>query len=463
MITTTKQPVRNDASFRDPGGTVFVHEGTLCRQINDSYRCNYEHLMKSGLYRKLSEAGCLISHSEEQITPIFPQESFCVIVPQKVPFISYPYEWCFSQLKDAALCTLKILQESISYEMTLKDCSAFNIQFIDCTPVMIDTLSFEKYHEGAAWRGYRQFCQHFLAPLLLMSSKDVRFGQLFRNHIDGLPLNFASGLLSTSSWFRPSTLIHIHMHAKLQKKYASDKSEKMEKKVSRTSLLGIFDNLHTTITGLSHDLSSENTWSDYYDTFSYTEQAFALKKTTICEILSQLSPKSLWDLGANDGTFSRLAQQKGATAVSFDNDHSVVEKNYRFNQSNNIKGILPLYLDLTNPSPSCGWAHKERMSLEQRGPVDCVLALALIHHLSISNNVPFELVAEYFAGLCQNLIIEFVPSDDPQVQGLLKTRDNVFGWYTEENFERAFTSKFSIKRKQNLCDCSRVIYFMEKI
>ncbi|MBM4387252.1 MAG: SAM-dependent methyltransferase, partial [Deltaproteobacteria bacterium] len=209
---------RHTASFRDPSGFVFSKDGIICRRINRSYKDNYDFLIGSGLYDRLAGDGLLVAHKEVENVDAESGEAYKIIEPDPIPFISYPYEWCFSQLKHAALLTLKIQRLSMDAGMTLKDCSAYNVQFRRGKPVLIDTLSFERYRDGKPWVGYSQFCRHFLAPLALMSKKDVRLGNLLRIFIDGIPLDFAGGLLPWSTFLSFSILSHVHMQARARKR-----------------------------------------------------------------------------------------------------------------------------------------------------------------------------------------------------------------------------------------------------
>ena len=211
----------NAGSFRDPSGFVFDKNGTLLRQINGCYRQDFEALQQSGLLQSLHKSSDLISHEEVGIENAASSEAYRVIKPERIPFVSYPYEWSFSQLKDAALLTLTIQLKSLEYCLSLKDASAYNIQFMNGKPIFIDTLSFERHVEGTPWVAYGQFCQHFLAPLALMSHVDVRLGQLLRVHLDGIPLDLASRLLPFSTLFRPGIFFHLHLHSKSQQKYAN--------------------------------------------------------------------------------------------------------------------------------------------------------------------------------------------------------------------------------------------------
>ena len=234
-------------SFRDPSGFLFYRDRKIFRQVNLSYKDNYNHLINSGLYNALVDENLLIPHREAGFSGNKPDEAYKVIEPEIIRFISYPYEWCFSQLKDAALTTLAIQKKSLDYGMSLKDCSAYNIQFLKGRPVFIDTLSFEKYREGYPWVAYRQFCQHFLAPLALMVYRDIRLNQLFRVNIDGLPLDLTSSLLPFRTRFIFSLLSHIHLHARSQKHFANKTINVNRHKISRLSFLGLIDSLEKAV------------------------------------------------------------------------------------------------------------------------------------------------------------------------------------------------------------------------
>ncbi|GAI82895.1 unnamed protein product, partial [marine sediment metagenome] len=375
------------SSFRDPSGFLFLRDGLIHRQVNTVYKENYDHLINSGLYKTLVDAELLIPHDEADVGYAKSDKAYKIIKPELIPFISFPYEWCFSQLKDAALTTLKIQRTSFNFGMSLKDCSTYNIQFRKGKPIFIDTLSFEKYRQGQPWVAYRQFCQHFLAPLALMSYKDIRLNQLFRVYIDGVPLDLTSSLLPFRSRFVFSLLSHLYLHAKSQKHFADKPIDMSCHKMSRMGFLGLIDNLESTIKKLKWTPRGTE-WADYYQDTNYSSGALHHKKQIVAEFLDKINPKSVWDLGANVGIFSRIASDKGIQTISFDIDPAAVEKNYLECVERNETNILPLLLDLTNPSPGIGWENQERTSLLERGSADTVLALALIHHLAISNNLP---------------------------------------------------------------------------
>lgn len=454
------------ASFRDPSGFLFTRKGILLRQVNRVYADDYTRLMESGLYEKLVKAGLLIPHTEVDAAPADASLAFKIIQPERVPFIAYPYEWSFGELKDAALATLSIQKRALKLGMSLKDASAYNIQFVHGKPVLIDTLSFETYQEGKPWDAYRQFCQHFLAPLALMSARDVRLSQFLRVYVDGVPLDLASRLLPFASRLNFGLLTHIHIHASAQTRYADADVKQVsgsasERGMSKNAFIGLIESLENTVKKLEWKPAGTE-WGNYYEITNYTDSAFEHKKRIISEWLEQIKPALVWDLGANNGEFSRLASGRGIPTVAWDIDPSAVEQNYRRIKAEKEQSLLPLVLDLTNPSPALGWANAERDSFGQRGPAEMAFALALIHHLAISNNVPLPRVADFFADTCQQLVIEWVPKSDSQVQKLLRSRKDIFDNYTREGFESAFEARFKVNSAMDIPETERRLYLLEK-
>ncbi len=454
---TTPQP--HSSSFRDPNGFVFEEGGTLYRKVRVSYSDNYNHLVHSGLYINLVGKGLLVAHEDSDVAVDRTGRTFKILKPARVPFISYPYEWSFSQLKSAALATLRIQKYALEFGMTLKDASAYNIQFFGTTPVLIDTLSFEVYEPGKPWAAYRQFCQHFLAPLALMAYVDLRLNRLIQSHIDGIPLDLACKLLPRRAMLNAHLLMHLHLHARLQASCQETPGKNKLGNFPKQALLGLIDSLEAAVLSI-HLPKCQSTWSDYYDSNSYSEETAEKKLVTVRDMLLKTKPKTVFDFGANCGRYSRVAADLGAMTVSIDMDPLCVQKNFLNAASAQDNRILPLVMDLTAPTPSVGWSNNERSSLIDRGPCDTGLALALIHHLAIANNVPLLRVAEFFSLICKNLIIEFVPKSDVQVQRLLASREDIFDAYTKENFENEFENFFEIVEKTPLEESGRVLYLM---
>lgn len=456
------------SSFRDPSGFLFRGpDGQLLRQINHCYVDDYQRLTQSGLYDELIRDELLIEHEEVSLDVRASDDAAFVIQPRELPFISYPYEWCFSALQDAALLTLELQQRAMTAGLSLKDASAYNVQFDGPHPVFIDTLSFERFEPGRPWNAYGQFCQHFLAPLALMAKTHIGLNRLLALHLDGIPLELAASLLPFKSRWSPGMLMHVHLHSRAICKHRrtstdtpphnSHKSVRM----SARSLAALVDSLSRTIRSLSWSPQGTE-WSDYYQEHSYRPESFQEKRRTVAAFLERIKPATVWDLGANTGTFSHLANEWGAATIAFDLDPACVERHYLICRRDDHRKVLPLLLDLTNPSPAIGWACEERSSIVERAPNDTVMALALVHHLAISNNLPLARIAEFFGKLCRWLIIEFVPKEDPQAQRLLRSRRDIFDDYNQGYFEAALVRHFLIHERVSIGEDGRVLYLMEK-
>lgn len=446
-------------SFRDPSGSVFLDAGRVFRNINYYYKNNFDLLISSGLHQSLVQSKLLIPH---RTLPPPPGNSgvYKILQPDIIPFISYPFEWCFSQLKDAALLTLAINLQSLKHGMVLKDASAYNVQFLNAKPIFIDTLSFDRYHEGEPWIAYQQFCRHFLAPLLLASYLDPRLIWLSRNFIDGIPLDLVSKVLPLKSYLSFSVLSHLHFHSKVQSSMDAKLAKRKVPHLPKNSLLSLLTSLVDFISSLK--LGTEKSeWADYYSANNYTPSSFKDKQRIIHGFISGVSGvHSVWDLGSNTGLFTRALGLHSANIVNMDYDILATEKDYREVSEQRLPHILPLCIDLTNPSPAIGWANEERASLVSRGPCDLALALALIHHLAITNNLPFSKIAQFLNKICHNLIIEFVPKNDSQVVAMLQNREDIFDNYTQEKFETEFSKYFSVKQRVRIQNSERFMYLM---
>lgn len=438
----TDTPEKIAASFRDPSGYVYAGNGKIIRAVNECYAPHYTRMRDSGFLDAVWERGWMVRFAEEG-TPSLPG-AWKTLDTEAVPFVSFPYEWSFSQLKAAALLTLDIQAEALEHDLVLKDASAYNVQFIGARPVFIDILSLETYKEGTPWVAYAQFCRHFLAPLLLMAKVDINGGLLLRNFIDGLPLDMTSAMLPWKTKFSPAIQLHIHLHAKMQKKHAdtresADKASKI--KISKKTVQNLAQGLRALVEKL-HLPPTSTTWGDYYSDTNYSEGAFSAKHEIVAAMLEKLKPDTVLDMGANTGEFSRLAREHASLVLAADMDPLAVERHYEMLVKNEIEGVLPLVIDLSNPSPALGWHNTERPSFIDSCKVDTVMALALIHHLCIGNNVSLDMAARFFAELGHSLILEFVPKEDSQVRRLLATREDIFSEYDLENAVGAFSQYY---------------------
>ena len=450
----------HSASFRDPSGFVFTENNEIFRAVKMSYQQNYEQLMQSGLYDELVLKGLLIPHIEvkKNILPV--HESYKIIKPEKVLFISYPYEWCFSQMKDAGLVMLEIQKIALHHGMILKDASAFNIQFHKGRLVLVDTLSFEKYNDNKPWIAYRQFCEHFIAPLALMHFLDQRLNFLFTSNIDGIPLELAVKMLPVKAKLRLGIYMHLILHSRLKVKYSNRNIDKFKiRTISKNSLYGLIHSLDTTIRTMKFKPIS-SVWSNYSEVTNpvYSEN----KKQIVMEFISQINPQLIFDIGANTGNYSALINNNKTAIIAIDTDYQCIEKFYEQIKSNNVQNILPLVNDIANPSSSIGWRNNERNSLLERINPDIVLMLAIFHHLVINNQIQLNMIVEFLSNLSKWIIIEYVPESDEQFKLMTQNRQGDFVYYSETCFEQGFIIAFDIICKRKILGSERVLYFMKK-
>jgi SAM-dependent methyltransferase len=448
-------------SFRDPSGFVYLRGGTLYRQVNRDFLPSFQRFVSSGFYHELHTHGLIVGHQTADPGLAATADAGAVLRPEPIDFISYPYEWCFGQLRDAALLTLELQERALASGFVLRDASAYNVQFRAGRPVLIDTLSFEPRVEGSPWGAYGQFCEHFLVPLALMALRDVRCGSLLRSSLEGIPLDLGSRLLPWRTRLRPGLLFHVHLHARARRRYAAAPAGTVGsgRPMSQAAARALVRTLRDSVSSL-HWSPSGTEWADYAGNTSYAAETTAAKRAIVAELVRAAGARTAWDLGANTGEYSRVAREAGPAVVAFDLDPAAVERNYQRVRREGETGILPLLLDLANPSPAQGWAHQERLGLEQRGPADLLLALALVHHLAIGRNVPLPHIADLLARLGQRLVVEFVPKSDSQVQRLLRHRLDVFPRYTREDFEESFGRRFRIDAVRPLPQSDRVLYLM---
>lgn len=454
---------RDPASFRDPDGFVFRLNGALYRSVTPAARAL---LIDSKAFSSAAiERGLLLPFELDADVPEWAATDIgSVIKPEIIDLITYPHEWCFEQLKYAALNTLDINILALEHGLTLKDASAFNTQTHHGAMVFIDHTSFEPTDGKLPWRPYSQFCRHFLNPLVMGSYRDIHAGSFFRMNLDGVPQQTANDFLPWRARFVPSIAMHMLLHNRFIRRSSDFEARNTRAKGAspRGDQLDLLRQLRAFVQTLE-PAKAVSTWADYYSQTNYDDTTFAKKKELVAAAFAGRRLGTIWDVGANDGTFSRLAAGSADRVLALDLDHNAVNAGYVENRERGDRNIHALVYDVCNPTPAFGFENAERSTLEQRSKADVVLALAVIHHLSITNNIPLDQSAAYFAGRGKELLIEFVGPGDSQVKRLLAQKNISYDWYTEQNFQASFSKHFNLELRQEIPGTDRYFYRLVRL
>jgi hypothetical protein len=415
--------------------------------------------MQSGLYKVLVDEKKLIPHVDANEVISDPAVWYKTILPQQIPFISFPYEWCFSQWKDAAVCTLCIVKKSIGYGMILKDSTPFNIQFSDLSPIWIDTLSFEKYDETKPWIAYRQFIECFIAPLLIAKYLSADLQKIFMAYPEGIPLKILSKLLPIKSRLNLNILMHVFFAASVSDNKTGN--TKQPRPFTKQKLLNIIDNLLSFVDSIK--IGDEiTTWNNYYEETVLSNEYVEEKTLLLKEWTADLPIQSVLDIGTNTGFYAEMAASIGKFTIAVDSDSACINRLYLNAKQKSLYNLLPLTIDITHPPPAIGWENQERASFLSRAKAELCLALALIHHLAIRNNLGFDQMCRLFHSIAPWLIIEFIPKSDPKILLLLQNRADIFGNYNEESFTRSFSVRYEIVKRKELSHSGRILFLMKR-
>lgn len=443
----------DSGSFKDPYGSVFYFKGKVYRTLVPEAYELFKPLFEGGTIAQYVQAGYLLesrllAESEVAGLPAGTSPSGYLIEQPKIQVITYPYEWCFSQTKDAALKTLDFLESCLNGNLVLKDATAFNLALHNGEMRFFDVLSIEQYQENQPWMAYQQFCQQFLFPLLLSSYKGIDTQFLTRGYFQNLSASHVAKYFSGTDVFKAGILKHVYLLSMMEKSFES-KDIKVKEVMKQTHfpkalILNNIRNLRKTIGKLSYFVPKSE-WSDYISECNYRDADRSEKHAFIKNYLDHAKPKSVIDLGCNTGEYSYLAADVADLVVSADSDALSIERLYLGLKETGKKNIIPMVANLLNPTPSLGWAGEERKSFFERfNGLDGFFALALIHHICISGNVPVQKFVDLLHGIGKSGVVEWVDKKDEQVQKLLRNREDVFGDYTWECFESALRRKFKI-------------------
>ena len=452
-------------SFRDRNGRVFYFRGGVYRGLNKQAYQDWLQLAESGFYARARERSAIIETTD--VTHSFPADAGAsswhgILQHRRLPFVSYPYEWSFNMLKDAALLHLELLTDALEEDFITRDGSAYNVQWLGHSPVFIDTAAFAPIRAGDPWHGYRQFCQLFLFPLMVQAYRDIPFRPLLRGNIDGLSVRDASSLLGGRANFRPGVLSHVVLQARLARTTAAS-GRAVRSEIRRAGFNRQL--IQTNIARLTRIIErlrlrqAKSEWSHYTDLHHYSDADTAAKKSFVREITFKNRWRLVWDLGANTGTYARIAAENADHVLAMDADELAVDRLYSALGHASPGNIQPLVMNLADPSPALGWRNAERKALTGRARPDLVLCLALIHHLVIGANVPLRELIDWLADLGAALVMEFVTREDPMVQQLLRNRDDIFEDYNQPVFEASLAARFTVRTSQPLPSGTRILYF----
>lgn len=460
-----KENSRHPSSFRDPAGTIFAVDNRIIRSLTTEGLERYLGVEQTGLLQKLVKKNKLV-HSK----PIDHQSSNSEFVyhleHEPIDFISYPYEWPFKLLKEAALLHLSLQLEALDHQVVFIDASAYNVQFKGVTPIFIDILSLRLYQEGEFWTAHRQFCEQFLNPLLLNAEVGIPYQEWYRGFLEGIPTDQLAKLMPLRSWLSPRLLFHVLLPARGQK--LNDKQKQSVKNrsqhlgIPKSVYSGFLKQLYKWIASLEPRRRKSTTWGKYIETRTYTHDEILLKKNFVAEFISKTTPNQLWDIGCNNGEFAELALQNGAQLViGFDSDLGALDSAVERAKQKNLS-FLPLYQQITNPTPDQGWLSTERKSIFGRGSPDALLALAIIHHLALGANIPLPEVVKWLTDTAPAGVIEFVQKTDPTVQQMLALKGDIFPNYSEEIFKNLLSNNANIIKIQTVSASGRQLYWYEK-
>jgi hypothetical protein len=458
-------PAFEPGSFRDRHARIFRHEGRILRTLSASARDDWEALSATRLFARRTGDGTLVQTRRPPDEAMLLESAGngwrAVVEHDRIPFISYPYEWTFGMLRDAAILQLDLVREAIEEGLILKDATPYNVQFMDGRATFIDTASFTRLVPGEPWHGYRQFCRLFLYPLMLQAYKDAPFQPWLRGSLEGIEPRDMRALLGARDLLRSGVLTHVALQAGAEARMGSTtrnvRAELKQAGFSAALITANVKRLRTLVERLAWKRQT-STWSEYAGRNTYTPEDAARKEAFVRRAAAARTRRLIWDLGANTGHYSRVVAPHAECVVALDADVLAVERLRTDLLARGPSNILPLVGNVLDPSPGLGWRGDERVPLPRRGTPDLVLALALIHHVVIAGNVPLPEFIDWLAGLRGDLVIEFVSKADPMVQQLLLNKDDQYDDYTRELFEAALNRHFDVNAVEEVQPGRRVLY-----
>ncbi len=456
------EPHYDSASFRDPSSRVWRSDSRIYRGLDVDAASNFEALSTTGFYEQARASGQLVATTRHDAAVDSGWEA--VLEHEPIPVISYPHEWSFSMLQDAALLTLRLQRRAIDDDITMKDASPYNVQFVGASPRFIDIGSFERYRAGEPWWGYRQFCQLFLYPLMFTAYKDLPHQPWLRGSIDGVTPEHARRVLEGRRKGHKGFFAHVWLHAKADRRLTGSSNETIEQMkrsgYNRNLLIATLDRLIKLVGNLEWE-RSESRWAQYSGRGHYEPTEVTAKQDFVRSALAGRRYGQVWDIGANDGMFSRIASDHADTVLALDADALVVDRLYRELHQDGPANVVPLVMDFADPSPGIGWAGRERPPLGDRSRPDAVLALAVIHHLALTHNVPTEEFLDLLATMQAAVVLEVPTEHDPMVKALFAhKRPGTHRSYNLSTIESEIQARFEVRARRELAGSTRVLFHL---
>ena len=474
-------PTPDPGSFKDPSGRVYLvadnaadapdASGTrILRGLDEHAAAVMTRLLAEPFFQTMMRDDKVVATSQlnrdhPSAQRIVKQGWHSVLEHAPVAFISMPYEWCFSMLKDAALLTLHLLAQSIGNDWILKDATPFNIQYRGARPVFIDVPSFQPRAAFDYWRGYRQFSAMFLTPLLLDAHQGIAFQPLLRSRLEGIAPLEAINYFHGWRLMKRGVLAHVWLPARAEQRALrigigkGNGDTNSKRRQPGVALPALVDSLSRLITGLRHQ-PVRSDWSQYTQTHSYNAESYAQKKDFVERHAAAARPQLAWDLGANTGEFARLVAAHARTVIAADSDHDSIERLYQSLRAHGPDNITPLVMDLANPSPDQGWAGAERPAFAHRRRPDFILCLALLHHLRLTANIPLSLITHWLRSLNATIILEWISRDDTMFRALLANKSDDYADYTPANFHAELGRHFTIEERLPLKNGTRELFLL---
>ncbi|MEX2245406.1 MAG: class I SAM-dependent methyltransferase [Dehalococcoidia bacterium] len=470
LLPASEPPIIEPGSFRDPAGGVVLQGGRVFRYFSGTAGTEFLRLLDAPWFGELIRAGGVVeswplARAQAPALYALAPEITAVVEHPRIPFVSYAYEWPFQMLRAAALHQLEVTSRALANGHMVKDATPYNVQFTGTRPVFLDAGSFERHTAGEGWRAYAQFCRMFLNPLYLQAYGGIAFQPWLRSSLEGIDTDTVRGLLPLRAKLRWAVFMDVVLQSVLNRRFA--KNERALRSLANRTIpddvvRGMLARMTRTVERTRRGRGS-SAWVDYEQTKAhYSAEADAYKEAYVRRTMERDRPGTVLDLGCNTGQFSLIAAGLADHVVAVDSDEASVDALFLRARASH-PNILPLVMDLTNPSPDQGWAQAERRGFAQRAEADLALCLALIHHVAISGNVPFGRFVDWLASVARTAIVEFVPKSDPMVERLLFTRKDVYAGYTQKHFEAALAGRFTIVERSALPAGGRVLYTVGRL